>query len=162
MAKNGWIVPAIAIAGVGTLAYILYQKFGGGGSLLESGANQGNNKTVDQNTQAAGASASTAGQVLPDTQINSIATGIYNAGSSNDGEAVARQLSILVDQGDFNRLYQMFGTKQGSTSMFSTCSLLGFDCQSLDLGAWVNSIVSDSQRYEINANLAGNGINYQF
>lgn len=156
--SNGWVVPVIALGGVGAILYFVFKD----GNPFASGANTANNTGVDQQTAAAGAAGSTAGQALPDSQINSIATAIFNAGAGNDGDTVSRQLALLVNQADFNRLYQIFGTKQGSTSMLSTCAWLGFNCQSLDLGAWCNSILTDDQRSEINATLSANGINFTF
>lgn len=156
-----YVLPTIL--GVGALVGIVWLvKNGGFSKILESGANTDNNKTVDQNTQAAGQKLPTLNTTLSDAALSGIATSIYNAGSSNDGSAVAHELQLLGNTADFNRLYQLFGTKQGSTSMFSTCNLLGFDCQSLDLYAWVNSILSTDQRDEVNSLLSANGINAQF
>lgn len=161
MGETSWVWPVIGVAAVGGLLYWFF-KNGGIPGLLQSGAGTQNNTGVDNATNAAGKNLSTQGQTRSDADINGVATQIYNAGSSNDGGAIAKALQQLGNQADYNRLYQLFGTKQASTSTFSTCNLLGFDCQSFDLVAWVNAIVSDDQRNEINSMLAANGITSQF
>jgi len=156
-----WVLPTALIAGGGLLLWWVW-KNGGLTGLLESKDNTSNNTGVDNATKAAGASVSTAGQSRSDVDLNGIATTIYNAGSTNDGAAVAKALQGLGNQADFNRLYQIFGTKKASSSTWSTCNLLGFDCQSFDLIAYVDDIVSDDQKQEINAMLSANGITSQF
>jgi hypothetical protein len=156
-----WVWPVVGVAAVGGILWWLY-KNGGIPGLLESGAGAANNQGVQAATQAAGASLSIQGQTRSDADINGIATTIFNAGSSNDGGAIAAALGGLGNQADYNRLYQLFGTKKASTSSFSTCNLLGFDCQDFDLVAWVDAIVSADQKNEINSMLAANGITSQF
>lgn len=156
-----WVWPVVGVAAVGGILWWFF-KNGGFNGLLESGAGTANNQGVQAATAAAGASLSTQGQTRSDADINGIATTIFNAGSSNDGNAIASALGGLGNQSDYNRLYQLFGTKKGSLSSFSTCNLLGFDCQDFDLVAWVDGIVSDGQKNEINAMLSANGITSQF
>jgi hypothetical protein len=155
-----YLVP-LGILAIGGLAVWYFFKKGIPG-LLESGANTQNNTSVDSSTAAAAAQLPTAGQTLSDADVNGLATTIYNAGSSNDSTGVIHALSELTNTADFNRLVQLFGTKSGSTSSFSTCSLLGFNCQSFDLYTWVRAILSSGEISELNSLLSANGINAQF
>lgn len=154
----GWVLPVVLVGGGIAALYFLFKK--GIPSLLESGANASNNTSVDQQQQAAAAKLPVAGQTISDAQITGIADSIFNG--DNDYSNISRALAGLTNQADFNRLYQIFGTKQGAASSLSTCSLLGFNCQSYDLYAWVRASLSSSEINDLNALLSANGITSTF
>jgi hypothetical protein len=150
----------VVLGGVAILGYLLYTKV-----FKQSGAVTDANKAVTTNTQtvADAAAKSTAGQQeLSDQELNSLANTIYSSGADNDGDAVVSSLGQLANQADWNRLYQLFGTKEASTSWFSTCNLLGFNCQAMDLGAWCSAILSFQQKQAVNSMFNEAGIAFQF
>jgi len=152
-----YILPVALIGGAAFAIWYLFKN--GAGGLLQSGAATANAQSVQQNTQAVAAALPTAGTTLSDAQLNGIATAIANTTDSVDVMTALRQLGSTAD---FNRVYQLFGTKQGSLSSISTCALLGFDCQSFDLVSWVDGILDSAEKASINSLLAANGINAQF
>lgn len=149
---------------VGIAAYAVYKFLG------PSAAAKANNATDEANTKAANdaaynASAAILPQSMPDVQLSSMATQIYNSastGGTGDIDNVIYQLSLINNTTDLYRLMQLFGTKQVGSGFFSTCSLLGFDCTSLDLDAFIRASLTPAQLATVNQNFSGNGINYQF
>jgi hypothetical protein len=156
-----YILPLGILAALG---FVLYKFLG------PSAAGGANNAATDANTKAATDkaytdSAASLPQSMPDTQLSSIATQIYNSasvGGTGDTDGIVNQLSLVNNTTDLYRLMQLFGTKAVGSGFFSTCSLLGFDCTSLDLASFVRSTLSTDQLATVNQNFAGNGINYQF
>lgn len=152
-----WVVPVVLVGGAIAALYFLFKK--GIPGLMESQANTQNNASIDQQQQAAAAKLPIAGQTRSDAEITGIADSVFNGSDYSD---ISRALSGLTNQADFNRLVQIFGTKQGSTSSLSTCALLGFNCQSFDLYGWVRGTLSASEINDLNALLSANGITSQF
>ena len=158
---SNYILP---IGLVGVAAFAIYKLLG------PSAAAKANNASNEQNIKAANdaaynASAAVLPQSMPDTQLASIATQIYNSaevGGTGDIDNVIYQLSLINNTTDLYRLMQLFGTKQVGSGFFSTCSLLGFDCTSLDLDAFIRASLTPDQLATVNRNFNGNGINYQF
>jgi hypothetical protein len=151
----------VALAGIGL--WMLFKN----GNPLASSANSENNKQIDQQTTstlqtAYTASAGSVPQSLQDTELNAMATTIYTDGLSGDTADIVMQLSNVNNITDLYRLMQLFGTKQAAATFWSTCNLMGFNCQSLDLASYVHTVVSSDQLTQINQNFSGNGINYQF
>jgi|SRR5277367_6147632 len=146
--------------------YIILNKLG----LFGSAANSSNNATTTQNnaatTQAAltAAKAAGGGQTVDDSILSGYATSIYQDGIAspvNMDNIVYTVINVntLVD---LLRLIQLFATKNVAESSFDTCSLLGFNCTSLDLGGFLNAVLDPTHLATINNYFSSQGINYKF
>lgn len=158
----GYILPVgILVAG-----YFVGKRFG----LFGGGANADNNATIDANNKAAiqaaldAAKNSGLGQTVTDAQLNGLATSIYQMGvqSTPDQDGIMYAVIQVNTLTDLLRLMQLFGTKQVAQSWFDTCSLLGFNCQSLDLPAFLRAVLDASHIATINSYLSNQKINYYF
>lgn len=164
--KVGDIAGDLILAGALLIGgYFLYTKISGGSSATNANnaANDANNKAAAD--QAFAASNAVLPQSMSDAQLSSMATQIANSfttGGTGDLDNVVYQLSLVNNTTDLYRLMQLFGTKSAGSGFFSTCSLLGFDCMSLDLDSFVRASLSADQLALVNQDFAGNGINYQF
>jgi len=153
------IVPAVLIGA----AYYLFTQLG------DNGTSQ-NNSVVDKNTgdtaAAALAAAKAAGgqQTVSDTTLNSLANSLYQE-MVQDPVNQAQVLNNLIQvntQVDWQRLYQLFGTRKANTApWYSTCALTGYSCDSVDLGTFVKYALDDQHRSEVNSFFSMQGINAQ-
>jgi hypothetical protein len=160
--------PFILLGALGIGAYFLYSKLAGG-----SAASASNNAAIDQSTSSAVASdlatqqAAGTKQTLGNAQLSGMASEIYSLGtssttlSSTDQDRVVQIMSEVKTSVDLLVLQNYFGTKQAST-FFSSCNLMGIDCTSYDLSAWLNAILDAQHLAEVNQYLAMQGIVFSF
>lgn len=157
-----YILPVgIAVAG-----YFILRKFG----LLGSDANASNNAGILANEQATTAAALQAekakggSQTISDSVLSGYATAIYQMGiqSTPDQDNIVYTVINVNTLTDLLRLIQLFATKQVAQSSFDTCSLLGFNCTSLDLSGFLHAVLDSQHLNTINNFLSSTGINYQF
>ena len=153
-----YILPAGLLLG----GYLIAKNFG----LFGSADNSGNNSSIDSSTTNANAAslaqvnAAGVNQTLSQSQINSLATDIYNQAIANNQDQIVADISQLENIADMYALKVAYGTKQLASSAFSTCALLGFDCQSMDLDTTINQTLDAAHLQAANSYLSSVGINY--
>lgn len=127
-----------------------------------------NNTITDKNTAdtaaAALAAAKAAGipQTVSDTTLNSLANSLYQGMVANpvDQSAVLENLVMVNTQTDWQRLYQLFGTRKANmASWYSVCALTGYQCDSLDLVTFVKFSLDQDRRNNANSFFSEQGIN---
>lgn len=157
---------------IGIAAFALYKMglFSGGGS-----GTGGNNTTQTANVQSAAdkafaQSAASVPQSIPDTQLNSMIGIMLNDATENTSifsgssyqEDIVNQMSELNNITDLLRLIDLWGTRAVPTTEFTLCNLIDIDCSKLDFGTFLKVTLSSDQLNEVNQDLSGNGIDYQF
>jgi hypothetical protein len=157
--------PFILIGALGIGAYFLYEAFFGGTS-----ANSANNNAITQNTTAANASTLAQSQaVVPQTlsqsQVNAIATDIYNQGQTGNAatnmlasDAAQQQihddLMQINNATDWYAIVSAFGAK-------TSCVFASTGCQNYDLASWIKALCAPAVVAEINQDVFANlSINY--
>ncbi len=158
---SDYILPIGILVG----AYFILTKTG-----LFGGDNGSNNEEIDKTTSDATASdlqkeqAAGGFQTVSDTQLANAAAAIYTAGISDtiDQDAIKWSIIQVNTNMDLLKLIQLFGTKKIAANAWSTCSLLGFNCQAVNLGAFVKVVLDNDHINDINNYLSAQGINYHF
>lgn len=160
--KFNWtdlIVPGLVIGG----AIYLFNQL----DLGDTGTTT-NNTTVDQNTAATAAAALAAAkaagipQTVSDTTLNSLANTLFQQMVADpvDQSAVLMNLVNVNTQTDWQRLYQLFGTRKANlATWYSTCALTGYQCDSLDLVSFVKFSLDQQHRSNANSFFSEQGIN---
>lgn len=159
-----YIIPAAVVIG----GYVVLKKFG----LFGSNASNSNNAAIAAQTDAANAASVSAAkaqgisQTVSDAQLASIATDIYNKAiaSSVDQDGIVMDAIQVNTLTDLLRLKQLFGTKQVDINdhWYSTCSLLGINCEAIDLDGVLKATLDSSHLSTVNNFLSAQGINYKF
>jgi hypothetical protein len=157
-----WTPIILVAAAVGGVWYVFKN-----GNPFASSANSGNNASIDSNTTAAASSTlatlQSQGQTpdLSQAQASSIATVVYNEGLDGSDSAMNQIESSIIqcfNDADYYLVMQMFGTKQAATSVWSTCALLGFNCQAMDLTSWLKAVLDSDHREAVNEYFAASGM----
>src|ERR1700722_8711123 len=137
--------------------------------LFGSNANSGNNASIDTSTSQSVQASLNAAQASGDqatitsAQASGIAAAIYNAGIDPvNMDAIQSSLMQVKTLTDLLLVIQAFGTKSASGSTWDSCSLLGINCQSYNLSAWVTLNCDASHLSAINNYFSSQGINYSF
>lgn len=158
--------PIILIGVLGGAAWYFLKN----GNPFASTANSGNNAAIDSGTASSTASTlatlATSGTnpTLSAAAASGIANDIYTQGLDGSDlatEQIVQDLTQCQNDADITLIAKYFGTKQAATSFFSTCNLLGFNCQALDLPSWIKSVCSNDEIAEINYHFQGEGMSYQ-
>jgi hypothetical protein len=116
-------------------------------------------------TSIASAAASGDLQTLTNAQLASLANDIATQGllSTPNQDQIEHDIIQVNTLTDLLQMMYQFGTRQGNTgSWFSTCGLLGLNCQALDMPTFVRLAVDSSHLSAINNYLTAQNINYQF
>lgn len=162
------ILPAALIGG----GYLLITKVGN----LFTGDNSSNNtdiaKANQQATQTAIDNAKAHGipQTKSDSQLSSAADYIYTVGSKHNGTGSSADQKSITDTvignvdtvTDYLRMKQLFGTKKVSTDFFSTCYILGFNCNAVDLDTFLKLALDESHIDGLKNYFVSQGIAYGF
>jgi hypothetical protein len=169
-----YIVPLGIVA---LLGYGAYKLFSGGllSNLLGSKSNDTNNQAVAaSNAQAVQNTLNQLKAAGDPSTINSaqaaaIANTVYTLGAKGNGYASsADQDTIVYDiinassLTDLLNIIQAFGTKQVSTGFWSTCSLLGFNCNAVGMPEFLHLCLDESHLASLNSFLSAQNISYQF
>lgn len=159
---SAYILPVGLLAG----GYFLLKNFGLFGSTPTGANNTATGAALAASTAADLQTAKNAGivQTLNDTQLNGMASSIYQSGiqSTPDQDNIVYQIMQVNTKTDLLRLIQLFGTKPVAQSAFSLCALLNYDCSNLTLNAFARSTLDDSHLSSINSyfNYGNFGINF--
>jgi len=147
---------------VGVAGYLVYKNFLGGGTGTSS-----NNTAIDQNTAStvandqAAAAAQGIVQSISDSTLSTLANTLYyEMGNGAAPSDVVNNVSSVNNYADWLRLVQLYGTKKfdTGTSAFSSCSLLGLGCDSLDLGTTLKTFLPAAYLSNLNSYFSDQGI----
>lgn len=167
-----WILP-LAVLGVG--GYLVYELFQGNSPLSSQASNQDAQSVADSNAAGVAAALSQAAAggdpaTLNAAQTASIANTVWTLGSTaGSGQAdqgtqgaIQNQIIQVNSLTDLLGVIQAFGTKKVSTGYFSTCNLLGFNCDAVGLAQFLHLVLDANHLATINGFLSATNINYQF
>lgn len=164
--------PIILVGALGVGVYLLWDKISSvfGGSAANAGNNQGitdaaaGSVVSDINAQTAAGGI----QTMPNAQASGIASQIYSLGISGNPVSQSdqdRMVQLLIQVNtplDLLTIEKYFGTKQAGSSWFSTCNLMGFDCQAYDLSAWLGATLDSAHITKLNNYLSAQQIGIFF
>lgn len=174
MEKNDYSKYILPVGIIAVGALILY-KFGSG--LFGSGTGTGtNNNAVDTSstssitTSQQQAAAAGIPQTLTDAQCSAIANTVFTlgiAGSPTLGDDAAYQVQWQLMQvntiTDLLKVFQYFGTRKVNNGSFiSLCALLNISCDNVDMQSFVNAVLPQYYRSQVNSYYSAQNINYQF
>jgi len=167
--------PFILVGVLGVGGYFLWK------SGFFSSGNALNNQAIANNNSASIASdlaaAKQAGEVQQQSNsaLQAIAASIYTGlsqdiannitnlqASETAQDAAVYQFSLIGSLVDLLLVIQYFGTKNIGTSFFSICQSLGLGCTAVGLQQYLDLTLDSDHIAQINQDLSGNGINYQF
>ena len=163
--------PIILVGALGLGVYLLWDKIS---AAFSSAANTGNNQAItdaaNSSVQADIAAQTAAGGIMTisNAQASGIASQIYSLGISGNPVAQSdqdRMVNLLIQVNsklDLLNIEKYFGTKQAGSSFFSTCNLLGYNCQAYDLSAWLGATLDSAHIAKLNNFLSAQGIGIFF
>lgn len=163
--------PIIILGLVGGGLYWLLRPGGflsSGNAQNNLGISSGNAASVSADLKAAAANGDV--QQQSNTALQSIASSIYNTGTdtwdlplpTQDQDNIVYQMSLIGTLTDLLIVIKDFGTKNLGTHWYSVCLSLGLGCTALDLNGFLHLVLDSDHLAQINSDLIGNGVNYQF
>ena len=163
--------PIIVLGLLGGVAYWLFRPGGflsSGNAINNNQLAAGNSSSV--NTDLTNAAAAGDQQQQSDTALQAIAASIFNTGTDNwtlplsvsDQDSIVYQMSLIGTLTDLLLVIKYFGTKNIGTHWYSVCLSLGFGCTAVSLNQFLAIVLDADHLKQVNDNLQGNGINYQF
>jgi hypothetical protein len=140
--------------------YLVAKKFG----LFGSESNDANNSQVTTTTTAgintaiqqnAGGS-----QTIDAATLAGMADSIFSLYGTSDPSQIRNIVIQCNTTLDMLKLAQAFGTKEVATDGFSTCAFFGFNCQSVNLPAYLRLVLPPSEVNVINNYFSAQEINF--
>jgi hypothetical protein len=153
---SGYILPAGLLIG----GYLVAKNFG----LFGSQSNNANNNQVTTTTtdgintaiqQNAGGT-----QTLSDAVLAGMADSIFSLYGTDDPSDIRRIVIQCNTTLDALKLAKAFGTKEVAIDGFSTCAFFGFNCQSVNLAAYLRLVLPSTEINVINNYFSATGINF--
>lgn len=165
---SNYVLPVGILIG----GYFLISKLGN----LFTGDNNSNNDQIttanEQATQSSINQATSQGipQTKSDSQLSGAATAVYSIGSKQNGPGTNSDQQSIVNTvinsvdtlTDYLKLKYFFGTKKVSTGFLSTCYALGFNCNAVDLDAFLRLALDEAHIDGLINYFRSQGINYSF
>lgn len=153
---SGYILPAGLLIG----GYLVAKKFG----LFGSEANDSNNNQVTSTTTAGinNAIQQNAGgtQTIDAATLAGMADSIFSLYGTSDPSQIRNIVIQCNTTLDALKLAQAFGTKEVATDGISTCAFFGFNCQEVNLPAFLRLVLPPSEISIINNYFSATGINF--
>lgn len=170
----GDFAPYILPIGLVIGGYFLVKNLFGGLGDLFTGANTSNASAIQQqSTNATAAALSQAQQqgiqqTKTDAQLSGAATTISTLGSKTIGQGSSADQDSIVNTiiqsadniTDYLKIKQFFGVKQVATGWLSTCYALGFNCDAVDLDAFLHLVLDESHIDSLRNYFGSQQINY--